>query len=124
MQRPIPTALSAAALVATSTVAGCAPSSSPGPGAGSGDEAAQVALGHVHGVGVDPGDGALYVASHLGVFRVGEGGSPERVADRWQDTMGFAVVGPGHFLGSGHPDLREGLPTSLGLIESTDGAET
>lgn len=38
--------------------------------------------------------------------------------------MGFAVVGPGHFLGSGHPDLREDLPTSLGLIESTDGAES
>jgi len=38
--------------------------------------------------------------------------------------MGFAVVGPGHFLGSGHPDLRENLPSSLGLIESTDGAKT
>ena len=124
MQRPIRTALSAAALVATSTVAGCAPSNSPGPGSRSGDEPAQVALGHVHGVGVDPGDGLLYVASHLGVFRVSEGGSPERVADRWQDTMGFAVVGPGHFLGSGHPDLREDLPASLGLIESTDAAET
>lgn len=81
------------------------------------------ALGHVHGLGVDPADGTLYVASHNGVFRV-EDGAPERVADRWQDTMGFAVVGPGHFLGSGHPDLQEDLPSSLGLIESTDGAET
>lgn len=81
------------------------------------------AMGHIHGVGVDPADGTLYAASHFGVFRI-EGGRPERVADRWQDTMGFAIVGPGHFLGSGHPDVREGLPTSLGLIESTDGAET
>jgi len=81
-------------------------------------------LGHVHGLGVDPADGTLYVASHFGVFRVKETGEPERVADRWQDTMGFAVVGPGRFLGSGHPDLREDLPTSLGLIESTDGAKT
>jgi hypothetical protein len=49
-------------------------------------------------------------------------GKPERVADRWQDTMGFAVVGPDHFLASGHPDLREDLPAHLGLIESTDSA--
>jgi photosystem II stability/assembly factor-like uncharacterized protein len=38
--------------------------------------------------------------------------------------MGFAVVGSDHFLASGHPDIREDLPTHLGLIESTDGAET
>lgn len=113
-----------AALVAlTLTAAGCASNGSPVP-EGLSDEAAQTALGHVHGVGVDPGDGTLYVASHFGVFRVSEEGTPERVADRWQDTMGFAIVGPGHFLGSGHPDLREDLPTSLGLIESIDGAET
>ena len=81
------------------------------------------AMGHIHGLGADPSDGTLYVATHFGVFRVKDGSS-ERVADRWQDTMGFAVVGPGRFLASGHPDLREDLPTSLGLIESTDGAET
>jgi hypothetical protein len=82
------------------------------------------ALGHVHGLGVDPGDGTLYAATHLGVFRVGDDGSLTRVADRWQDTMAFTVVGPGHFLGSGHPDLSEDLPTHLGLIESVDAAET
>lgn len=80
-------------------------------------------VGHVHGLGVDPGDDTLYVASHFGVFRV-EDGEPDRVADRWQDTMGFAIVGPGHFLASGHPDLREELPAHLGLIESRDGAQT
>lgn len=107
------------------SVAGCS-SSNPSPGsesADSGSAAEDSVLGHVHGVGVDPADGTLYVASHFGVFRVTDG-EPKRVADRWQDTMGFAVVGPGHFLGSGHPDMREDLPTSLGLIESTDGAET
>lgn len=88
------------------------------------DASEKTALGHVHGLGVDPGDGNLYVASHFGVFRVADDGTPTRVADRWQDTMGFAVVGPRHFLGSGHPDLQEDLPASLGLIESTDGAET
>lgn len=102
---------------------GCGASDSPTP-PGAPNAAQVTALGHVHGLGVDPGDGTLYVASHFGVFRVGADGTPERVADRWQDTMGFAVVGPGHFLGSGHPDLEENLPASLGLIESTDGAET
>lgn len=38
--------------------------------------------------------------------------------------MAFSIVGPRHFLGSGHPDLREGLPPQLGLIESTDAGET
>jgi hypothetical protein len=80
-------------------------------------------LGHVHGLGVDPADDALYVASHFGIFRVKDG-KRERVADRWQDTMGFVVVGPGHFLGSGHPDPRENLPPSLGLVESTDAGES
>jgi hypothetical protein len=28
------------------------------------------------------------------------------VADRFQDTMGFTVVGPDHFLGSGHGEQR------------------
>ena len=41
--------------------------------------------------------------------------------------MGFTVVGPNHFLGSGHPDaagFRQGKPTRLGLIESTDAGAT
>lgn len=82
-----------------------------------------VGLGHVHGLGVDPSDQTLYAATHYGVFRITDGEST-RVADRWQDTMGFAVVGPQRFLASGHPDLRDDLPPHLGLIESRDGAET
>ncbi len=80
-------------------------------------------FGHVHGLGVNPADGRLYVASHMGVFRQTDGGF-ERVADRWQDTMAFTVAGPDHFLASGHPDLREDRPPHLGLVESTDAAET
>ncbi|MDN4175795.1 hypothetical protein QWY28_22735 [Nocardioides sp. SOB77] len=81
-------------------------------------------FGHIHGLGINPADGNLYVASHFGIFRV-EGSKAERIANRWQDTMGFAVIGPDHFLGSGHPDIRErDQPTSLGLIESTDAAKT
>lgn len=82
------------------------------------------ALGHVHGLGVDPGSGALYIASHFGVYRVDGDGQVARVANRWQDTMGFAVVGRAHFLASGHPDLTEDRPVHLGLIESRDSGET
>lgn len=80
-------------------------------------------LGHIHGIGVDPADGAVYVAAHYGVFRL-DGDTATRIADRWQDTMSFAVVGKNHFLASGHPALDEDLPTHLGMIESTDAGET
>ncbi|HEU4514082.1 MAG TPA: hypothetical protein VFR87_13330 [Nocardioidaceae bacterium] len=80
-------------------------------------------FGHVHGLGVNPADDRLYVASHMGVFEQTDGGF-ERIADRWQDTMAFTVAGPDHFLASGHPDLREDKPPHLGLVESTDAAET
>lgn len=80
---------------------------------------------HVHGLGVNPKDQALFIATHTGMFRLAEGQkTPRRVADRLQDTMGFTVVGPDRFLGSGHPDGREKLPPFLGLIRSTDAGET
>lgn len=80
---------------------------------------------HVHGLAMDPADGALFIATHTGLFRVAKGErNAERIADRYQDTMAFTVIGPSHFLGSGHPDGREDLPPFLGLIESTDAGET
>lgn len=81
---------------------------------------------HVHGLGVDPGDGTLYAATHSGLFRLPEQGAAVRVANRAQDTMGFSVVGPGQFIGSGHPDLREDdlRPPLLGLIASSDAGQT
>jgi hypothetical protein len=80
---------------------------------------------HVHGLGVDPADGALLIATHTGMYRAPEGETTaRRIGDRQQDTMGFTVVGPRHYLGSGHPDLRDDLPPFLGLIESRDGGES
>lgn len=79
---------------------------------------------HVHALGVNPGDGLLYAATHTGLFRVADDGTSTRIADRYQDTMGFTVVGPDRFYASGHPDLRENLPSRLGLIESADAGET
>jgi hypothetical protein len=84
---------------------------------------------HVHGLGVNPADGAVYIATHTGLWRVApDEKKAERVGDRLQDTMGFTVAGSNRFLGSGHPDprdFRDGrLPPLLGLIESTDAGKT
>lgn len=84
---------------------------------------------HVHGLGVNPADRSLFIATHTGLYRVGDGETEaERVTDRYQDTMGFTVVGPDRFLGSGHPDINEArerrLPGLLGLIESRDAGRT
>lgn len=80
---------------------------------------------HVHGLGINPRDRALFVATHTGLFRAAEGESKAiRVGESYQDTMGFTVVGPDRFLGSGHPDGRQKLPPFLGLIESRDGGRS
>ena len=81
-------------------------------------------LAHIHGMGVDS-DGVLYAGTHYGVYRLAGERDPELVGDLVQDFMGFTVVGPNHFLGSGHPgaDSRD-APPNLGLIESTDGGQT
>jgi hypothetical protein len=82
-------------------------------------------LVHVHGLGINPADGVLYAATHTGLFTVRDGAA-RRVADRYQDTMGFTVVGADQFLGSGHPDARDtqlyqpGRRPLLGLVESRD----
>jgi Neuraminidase (sialidase) len=84
-------------------------------------------VSHVHGLGVNPGDGRVYVATHYGTFRLAGDGKAERVGESFQDTMGFTVAGSDRFLGSGHPDtegFRRGQPPLLGLIESTDGGAT
>jgi hypothetical protein len=80
---------------------------------------------HVHAVGVDPDDRTVFLATHTGLFRIRDPRSrPTRVGDNYQDTMGFTVVGPNHFLGSGHPDPRSRLPRLLGLVESRDAGRT
>jgi hypothetical protein len=85
---------------------------------------APVSIDHVHGLGVNPTDGVLYAATHNGVFRLPADGPASRVGDGQQDTMGFTVTGPNHFLASGHPAHGRGGPAHLGLIESTDAGVT
>jgi hypothetical protein len=99
------------------------------PAAPSASVADDPGLIHVHGLGNNPADGTLYAATHTGLFTVRDGAG-HRVANRYQDTMGFTVVGPDHFLGSGHPDFRDtqlyqpGRRPLLGLIESRDAGRT
>jgi hypothetical protein len=84
-------------------------------------------IAHVHGLGINPADDKLYVATHHGVYRLSEDGAAAQVGDREQDTMGFTVAGPDRFLASGHPDnagFQAGQPPLLGLIESADGGVT
>lgn len=127
---PVATSLSEAmprrslAVLAATTgliLSGCGGSDSTGGSPVSEDPGAI----HVHGLGINPSDGALFIATHTGLFRAAPGeAEASRVSESWQDTMGFAVVGPDRFLGSGHPDGRDDLPPFLGLIESRDGGET
>ncbi len=83
-----------------------------------------VTLEHVHGLGVDPADDTLYAGTHYGLVRITPDGELTRIADRVQDFMGFTVVGPEHYLASGHPGADQDGPGNLGLIESTDGGRT
>jgi hypothetical protein len=112
--------LAAAAIILTLLVAGCAGGSDAASSGTAGPEP-----GHIHGLGVDPAEGSLVLATHSGLFRMEPGaGAAERVGDSLQDTMGFAIAGVDRFLGSGHPDLRDDLPPLLGLIESSDGGRS
>lgn len=128
--RPLNVTIATALTVLAATVlSGCSSDQSPDTGAApdqlSAVEGTEDSVVHIHGLGVDPEDGKLYVATHLGLFRVDpQTGASSRVANRYQDTMAFTVTGPGQFLASGHPDLREDLPAHLGLIESIDAGET
>ena len=117
------TAALGAAISGCSLVAGV-PATGPVEGPAS-------AIGHIHGLGVDPDDGDLFVATHTGVYRhpAGEGGGISElegpIGGNEQDTMGFTMV-DGVMFGSGHPDPAgpDAELAALGLIVSTDQAET
>ncbi|GEP38122.1 hypothetical protein NPS01_17850 [Nocardioides psychrotolerans] len=85
---------------------------------------AGVDVGHIHGIGVDPGSDQLYIGAHLGTFSVTPEGTVQPVGVVRNDTMAFTVTGPGRFLASGHPEIGTDQPVHLGLIESRDAAAT
>ncbi|WP_223188739.1 F510_1955 family glycosylhydrolase [Streptomyces sp. TRM68416] len=113
------TATAVTAAVLATVLSAC----SPAADTTSADGSDELTVSHVHGLGVDPADGRLYVATHEGVIAVADDGRAERVGDR-ADYMGFAVVGARTFLGSGHPAEGSGDHANRGLLESTDSGRT
>lgn len=116
--RPAVTATSVL-LAATAVLAGCANDSDT---PASKESTSGAAVSHIHGLGIDPADGRLYVATHEGVIAVTDGSS-KRVSDT-ADYMGFTVAGAKTFLGSGHPAQGSGDHANRGLIKSTDSGKT
>ncbi|MDI9888094.1 exo-alpha-sialidase [Streptomyces sp. HNM0645] len=112
-----------AALALGLVLTACAGDSGTGTGTTAGETSASL-HGHVHGLGTDPADGRLYVATHEGLFTPGKDGAAERVSASADDFMGFTVAEAGTFLASGHPATGTGGPANLGLIESTDSGKT
>jgi photosystem II stability/assembly factor-like uncharacterized protein len=82
------------------------------------------ALSHVHGLGVDPADGRVYVATHSGLYTVAKGEKPKLVGDRKDDFMGFTVTGENTFIASGHGAPGSDRPGNVGLIETKDAGRT
>ena len=71
---------------------------------------------HVHGIAFDPvQNGAVYLATHQGVFHIDPGGLAVQVSVDRGDYMGFAVTAAG-MLASGHPEAGG----NFGVIRSDD----
>jgi photosystem II stability/assembly factor-like uncharacterized protein len=125
-----PTKLLAAAMLTLALVA--APSACGGddppaqPAAGQQPADQTESVHHIHGLGIGPSDGTLYVATHTGLFKAADGEQQlARIGDSEQDIMGFSIVAEDRFIGSGHPDPNDtGSPPNLGLIESRDGGKS
>lgn len=81
-------------------------------------------LSHVHGLGVDPADGRVYVATHNGLYTVAKDGKPKLVGDSRDDFMGFTVTGENTFIASGHGAEGSDRPGNVGLIETKDAGRT
>ncbi|GAA2256115.1 hypothetical protein GCM10010232_51990 [Streptomyces amakusaensis] len=115
------TALTAAVAAAGLLLTACGGDSGEGD---TGGDSGATTISHIHGVGIGPSDGKLYVATHEGVYTPDAKGRPELVGDRKDDFMGFTIAGKGRFLASGHPAPGRDAPSNLGLIESTDSGAT
>ncbi|MFF4550757.1 F510_1955 family glycosylhydrolase [Streptomyces sp. NPDC001435] len=98
------------------TVAACSNSDDKADSKGS----SATALSHIHGLGLDPSDQRLYVATHEGVYTPDAKGKPTLVGNSEDDFMGFTVAGDKTFYASGHPSQGG----NKGLIKSTDAGKT
>jgi hypothetical protein len=112
-------------VLAAAALAGCGGTDDPAAPSGEDGAVSEAGPEHVHGLGVNPADGDLYIATHSGLWRA-PAGEPRarRVGDVHHDLMGFTVAGPDDFLASGHPGAQDDLPPQLGLQRSTDGGRS
>ncbi|WP_338895523.1 exo-alpha-sialidase [Streptomyces sp. TG1A-60] len=111
------------ASVAALVLAACGGGSSDTGEAASTSQSSE-ALSHVHGLGVDPADGRVYVATHNGLYTVAKGQKPKLVGDSRDDFMGFTVTGEKTFIASGHGAQGSDRPGNVGLIETKDAGRT
>ncbi|MCK9795233.1 hypothetical protein M1843_15895 [Isoptericola sp. 4D.3] len=123
-------------LTACSTPPGdSSPAQSGGAATASGSSLSRADFSHLHALVFDEQDRSLYAATHTGVWALPDPttppardeAAPQRIGSGMQDTMGMALAPDGDLLASGHPGPGEApdLATpNLGLIRSTDGAQT
>lgn len=111
-----PAALSLTLLLA---LAGCAASPAAEDAAEGSSGASPADFEHIHGIGLNPADDTVYVATHQGLFRL-DGSTPRRVGESRSDMMGFVITGPDTFYASGHPAHGDSAPANLGLLRTAD----
>ncbi|MDN3294337.1 exo-alpha-sialidase [Streptomyces ficellus] len=114
----------AGALLLAACGGGATTTGGDAPAGGHGPEHAPAVHSHIHGLGIDPDGGGLYVATHEGIFTADASGRPQPVGESKDDFMGFTVAGKGTFLASGHPAPGGDQPGSHGLIKSTDAGKS
>jgi photosystem II stability/assembly factor-like uncharacterized protein len=83
---------------------------------------------------VNPADGALFLASNTGLFRIEHGaGKPVKVTGvlgtpdgegKISEALVVRFAEPDRMFGSGHPSAGAALPPALGLIRSSDAGKT
>ena len=89
---------------------------------------------YIGSLSVNPSDGALWMGTNTGLFRVEEGAKePEKMTGELSTPDGTGKVsealvaeftGPDAMIASGHPAPGAQLPAALGLIRSEDAGKT
>lgn len=80
-------------------------------------------VSHIHGIAIDPGNpGAVFLATHFGLYRGMSDGTAEPVSTDRNDYMGFTLdpAKQGRLFASGHPEGGG----NMGVIVSDDNGAT
>jgi photosystem II stability/assembly factor-like uncharacterized protein len=89
---------------------------------------------YIGSLSVNPADGALWMGTNTGLFRIDESAKePEKITGelstpdgdgRVSEALVAEFTGPDTMIASGHPAPGEQLPTALGLIRTEDAGKT